>query len=147
MAVAFSKKIEEEMRERRTTMLALGRRAFIAGTVGMAAMPVAGMDASERHAMYGLIGKIRAVSGQRDALLAILLDGIGGMPGCLSYVVAKDPTDADAIWVTEVWDSRESHAASLQLPQVRDAIVRARPIIDGFDSSVETEPVGGIGLL
>ena len=127
-------------------MLALGRRAFIAGTVGMAAMPSAGMATLERREMYGLIGKIRAVAGQRDALIAILLDGIGGMPGCLSYVVAKDPADADAVWITEAWDSRESHAASLQLPQVRDAISRARPIIQGFDSSVETEPVGGVGL-
>ncbi len=43
------------------------------------------------------------------------------MPGCLSYVVARDPKDPDAIWITEVWDSKESHAASLQLPAVREA--------------------------
>jgi quinol monooxygenase YgiN len=40
--------------------------------------------------MYGLIGKIIARPGDRDELIAILLEGSGGMPGCLSYVVAKD---------------------------------------------------------
>lgn len=48
--------------------------------------------------MYGLIGKMTAAPGQRDALISILLDGISGMPGCLSYVVAKDSADADALW-------------------------------------------------
>ena len=43
--------------------------------------------------MYGLIGKMTAVAGQRDALANILIDGTGGMPGCLSYVVAADATD------------------------------------------------------
>ena len=40
--------------------------------------------------MYGLIGKMTAVAGQRDALASILIDGTVGMPGCLSYVVAAD---------------------------------------------------------
>lgn len=96
--------------------------------------------------MYGLIGKIRAVAGQRDTLIDILVDGVSGMPGCLSYVVAQDPTDADAIWVTEVWDSQDSHKASLSLPSVQDAIARGRPLIAGFDQHIETVPIGGQGL-
>ena len=126
-------------------MIALGRRAFIAGTLAMAAAP-GSASREERKQMFGLIGKMRAVSGQRDALLAILLEGSAAMPGCLSYIVARDPADADAIWITEVWDSRNSHRASLQLPAVRAAIGRARPLIAGFDSATETEPVGGVGL-
>jgi quinol monooxygenase YgiN len=97
--------------------------------------------------MYGLIGKMIATPGQRDALIAILLEGIGGMPGNLSYIVAKDPADENAIWITEVWDGTESHHASLEMPAVREAITRARPLIAGFGDSVTTEPVGGIGLL
>jgi quinol monooxygenase YgiN len=96
--------------------------------------------------MYGLIGKMRTQPGQRDALVAILLAGTGGMPGCLSYVVAKDPADADAIWITEVWDSEESHKASLALPSVKDAIGKGRALIAGFDQQIPTEPVGGVGL-
>lgn len=96
--------------------------------------------------MHGLIGKMLAVPGQRQALIAILLESTAGMPGCLSYIVARDPADADAIWITEVWDSAESHRASLSLPAVREAITRARPLIAGFGDSVTTEPVGGVGL-
>jgi quinol monooxygenase YgiN len=68
------------------------------------------------------------------------------MPGCLSYIVAQDPADADAIWVTEVWDSQASHKASLSLPSVKDAISRGRPLIAGFDQRAETVPVGGHGM-
>ena len=96
--------------------------------------------------MYGLIGKMRANPGQRDALLAILLEGTEGMPGCLSYVIAQDPADADAIWITEVWTDDASHKASLSLPAVQQAIAKARPMIAGFDSHIETVPVGGHGL-
>jgi quinol monooxygenase YgiN len=96
--------------------------------------------------MYGLIGKMTAVSEQRGALVAILLEGTREMPGCLSYVVALDPTDADAVWVTEVWDSQASHEASLSLPSVQEAIARGRALIAGFADRVVTTPVGGHGL-
>ena len=97
--------------------------------------------------MYGVIGKMRAQPGQRDALIAILLEGTAAMPGCLGYVVAKDLADADALWITEAWDSRESHKASLSLPSVQQAIAKGRPLIAGFGERFETEPVGGQGLM
>ena len=96
--------------------------------------------------MYGLIGKITAVAGRRDALAGILIDGTASMPGCLSYVVAVDPADPDALWVTEVWDSQASHQASLQLPAVQAAITKGRPLIAGFSNRVETAPIGGHGV-
>lgn len=96
--------------------------------------------------MYGLIGKVLVVPGERDALISILIEGLSNLPGCLIYIVARDPTDADAIWITEVWDSRSSHEASLSLASVRDAISRGRPLIAGFGERFETEPVGGYGL-
>jgi quinol monooxygenase YgiN len=96
--------------------------------------------------MYGLIGKFSAVPGQRDALAAILMEGTGEMPGCLSYIVAADPEDADGLWVTEVWQNRESHMASLSLPAVQAAIAKGRPLIAGFSNRVETAPLGGYGL-
>ncbi|WEX09354.1 antibiotic biosynthesis monooxygenase family protein [Chelativorans sp. AA-79] len=96
--------------------------------------------------MFGLIGKMRAQPGERETLIRILLDSTGEMPGCLSYVIAKAEDDADAIWITEVWDSEENQKASLSLPEVQAAIARARPLIAGFDSHVRTVPVGGAGL-
>ena len=96
--------------------------------------------------MYGLIGKMTAVSGQRDALASAMLEGTTAMPGCLSYIIAHDPADADALWITEVWDSKESHAASLALPAVKAAIAVGRPLIAGFSNRTETTPIGGYGL-
>ena len=96
--------------------------------------------------MYGLIGKMTAIPGQRGALIAILLNSVADMPGCLSYIVAKDLDDPHAIWITEVWENEASHTASLSLPAVQQAIARGKPLIADFGDSVVTEPVGGHGL-
>lgn len=96
--------------------------------------------------LYGLIGKMITVPGQRDAFIELLLKGVNDMPGCLSYVVAKDAADPNAIWVTEVWDSKESHDASLSLPAVREAISKGRPLIASMGEGAATIPVGGYGL-
>lgn len=129
--------------------MTLDRRDFLR----LAGMALAATAAGRAHAhseepppMYGLIGKMKATPGQRDALAAILLEGTADMPGCLSYVIAHDPGDADALWITEVWESREHHAASLALPAVQQAIARGRPLIAGFGERFETQPLGGHGL-
>ena len=96
--------------------------------------------------MYGLIGRIKAFPGQRDALTAILLDAAREMPGCFSYVVATDDKDADTVWVTEVWDSEESHKASLQTPRVNDAIAKGKPLVADIGDHFVTTPLGGVGL-
>lgn len=109
--------------------------------IAASAIPAAAQEAKPR---YGLIGQMLSAPGKRDELVAILTDATGGMPGCLSYVVALDAANPDAIWITEVWDSRESHAASLKLPDIRAAIAKARPIIAGFPQHFETVPVAGV---
>jgi quinol monooxygenase YgiN len=125
--------------ERREFIVMAGASALVAGIPGHAL-------SKEGQKMYGLIGKMIAVEGKRDALIAVLLEGTGGMPGCLSYIVAKDTADPNAIWISEVWDSEQSHKASLSLPAVKDAITRGRPLIASFADHVTTEPVGGQGL-
>lgn len=90
---------------------------------------------------FGMIGKIKAQPGKRAELIAILTSGTGTMPGCRAYLIAEDVKDADAIWITEIWDDASSHKASLQLPAVRDAIAKGRPLIAGFELSAETRPV------
>ena len=126
----------------------LARRAVLAGGLAVAALASATtVQAQETKPMYGLIGQMKAAPGQRDALVAILVEGTGGMPGCLSYIVANDATDADALWITEVWTDKASHAASLNLPAVQASIAKARPIIAGFGQRFETAPVAGHGLV
>jgi quinol monooxygenase YgiN len=120
----------------------LGTSAIAITATGLLAWPAA----EPRGDMYGMIAKITTIPGKRDEFIALLLSGIAAMPGCLSYVVARDGSDADAIWITEVWDNKASHDASLSLPSVKDAIANGRPLIAGFSPSVVTAPVGGIGL-
>lgn len=96
--------------------------------------------------MYGIIGKMIAHDGKRDELIAILLDGTKDMPGCMSYVISKDLSEENALWITEVWENQESHAASLSLEAVKQAISKGKPLIAGFGERFETMPVGGEGL-
>jgi quinol monooxygenase YgiN len=128
--------------------MCLDRREFLSGiaaTIGLSGVtpPKFLQDGAP---MFGLIGKMTAVAGKRDELIAILLGGTGSMPGCLSYIVATDPADPKAIWITEAWDSKASHDGSLSLPEVRAAIAKGKPLIAGFGDAVVTAPVGGHGL-
>lgn len=130
--------------------MTIGRRAFLARTGAAMIAPLAWLhvqtSTTKGTTMYGLIGKMTVVTGQRDALAEILLGGTGAMPGCLSYIVAADATDPDALWITEVWDSPASHQASLGLAAVQEAIAMGRPLIAGLSNRVETTPLGGFGL-
>lgn len=98
--------------------------------------------------MYGYIASMRTHPGKRDEVIALLLRGLDALPaaGCLSYVVSACPADADRIWVTEVWESAEHHAASLQLPGTRAAIAAAMPLLTGEFTRQETQVAGGLGL-
>ena len=118
------------------------RRELVIGLAAVASVS----EAQEVHDMYGLIGKMMAQPGQRDQLIAILLEGTAEMPGCFSYIIAKDSVDENAIWITEVWNSKASHEASLSLPAVQKAIAKGRPMIAGFGDRFTTIPVGGQGL-
>ncbi len=92
--------------------------------------------------MYGQINRITAVPGRKDALQRLLLQGMDEMPGCISYIVSEDATDASVLWVVEVWDSERSWKSSLELPVVKDSIREAMPMIAAFDSVATMRPVG-----
>lgn len=119
------------------------RREFI-GTAALALaaglVPARAMGAGMEES-YGLIGQMKAVPGKRGELVAILLEGTEAMPGNIVYLVAEDLADPDAIWITEVWNTKTDHANSLALPGVRAAIAKARPLIAGFGTRAETRPV------
>ena len=95
--------------------------------------------------MWGMIAKMTIAPGKREEMIAILRQSAAGMPGCFSYVVAKDSADENIIWVTEVWKSEARHDASLLLPQVRDAIPQAKPLVCAFERVAVTNPVWGAG--
>ena len=88
-----------------------------------------------------------AAPGKRGELASILIEAVANMPGCLSYIVAEDASDANTIWITEAWESKASHDASLSLPSVKEAVAKGKPLIAGFGDRVVTTPIGGTGLL
>ena len=96
--------------------------------------------------MYGLIAKLTAVPGKREELIKTLKESAGDMPGCFSYVVAKDSAEENTLWVTEVWDSEASHDASLLLPAVKNAVPQAKAIVASFEKVAVTSPVWATGL-
>lgn len=100
-------------------------------------------------ANYGLCGKIVATPGHGETLASHLLDAAAALddvPGCQLYVVSRDPGDADAVWVVEVWDSVEAHRGSLELEAVQKLIARVRPLIATMGERFELQPLGGKGL-
>lgn len=96
--------------------------------------------------MYGLITRLTAKPGQREALAQLLVGGLSHRPGCLSYVVSLEPASHDGLWVTEVWTDQATHKASLAAPEIKAFTTRGWPMVATMGESVVTEPVGGVAL-
>lgn len=96
--------------------------------------------------MYGYIGSMKTKPGQREAVVQILVGAADALraAGCSLYLVSVAADDKDTIWVSEVWDTKESHDASLALPAAREEIGRAMPMLTGQFTSQETVVVGGL---
>jgi quinol monooxygenase YgiN len=97
---------------------------------------------------YGYIGSMKAQPGKRDEVVAILLAGVDGLKrvGCSQYTVGVATDDDVTIWASEVWESREAHETSLELPETKEAIAKAMPMLTPDFSRVETDVRGGLGL-
>lgn len=100
--------------------------------------------------MYLLQGKLLAKAGAKDQLAAILLQAAALMEqakGCKLYIVATDTEQSDAVHVTEIWNSREDHDASLNVAGVRELIQQAMPLLaEPPKKGQEYELLGGWGL-
>ncbi|MBR2173401.1 antibiotic biosynthesis monooxygenase [Sphingopyxis sp.] len=130
----------------------MNRREHLAAMLVMAAalLPVGQLQALEARMEelvpeYGLIGQMMAQPGKRAELVAILSEGTGAMSGNMAYLIGEDRANPDAIWIVELWETREAHAASLQLPAVQAAISKGRPLIAGFGTRAEFKPVAKTG--
>ncbi|MBA3940474.1 MAG: antibiotic biosynthesis monooxygenase [Sphingopyxis sp.] len=130
----------------------MNRREHLAALLAVAAalLPASELRAleakmEEAEPQYGLLGQMMAQPGKRAELVAILSEGTGAMPGNIAYLVGEDSANADAIWIVELWTSREAHADSLKLPAVQDAIKKGRPLIAGFGTRAEFKPVAKAG--
>ncbi len=99
---------------------------------------------------YGLHGKLNATPGNGDKLATILLEAsklISSAKGCHLYLIGKDKNEHDAVWVTEVWDSKEDHDQSLKNENIRALITQAMPLLDGQpEKGQELDILGGFGI-
>ncbi|HEY0897682.1 MAG TPA: antibiotic biosynthesis monooxygenase [Sphingobacteriaceae bacterium] len=99
---------------------------------------------------YLLHGKLGARQGDGDNLATILLEAsrlVSTAKGCISYLVSKDPDDANAVWITEVWESKQHHDDSLKVEGVRELISRAMPLLAGPpQKGQELMILGGSGI-
>jgi len=100
-------------------------------------------------ATFGVHVRFKARRGQGDALAALLLEAAKGtqqLEPCRLYIVSRSPADAETVWVTEAWTTREAHDASLEDERARAMIQQALPLLAGPPEATELRPVGGKGL-
>ncbi len=99
---------------------------------------------------YGLHGKLTAKNGNGDDLARLLMQAAEIMQtasGCHLYLVSRDPDNPSDVYVTEAWDSKEEHEASLAMEGVPDLISRAMPLLEGKpQGGLVLEILGGKGL-
>lgn len=97
---------------------------------------------------FGYISSVRVKPGHRAEVAAVLADAAEGLraAGCALYLVTESATDEDAIWVTEVWQSKEHHDASLHLPEVAATVGKVMPLLTGEFTQQQTRVVGGLGV-
>jgi quinol monooxygenase YgiN len=84
--------------------------------------------------MYFLHGNLTSKPGFGLQLADILTKAselVSNAKGCRLYVVCNDSKKPDAIWITEIWDSKEDHDVSLSVPGVRELISEALPLLLG----------------
>ncbi|GAA8913467.1 hypothetical protein HpSIM50_15520 [Helicobacter pylori] len=96
---------------------------------------------------YAMFGKMTAHPGKREELAKMMLeaDTLNEMEGCIYYILHEAEDDPDVLWITELWESQEAHAASLKNEKVRELIRRCRHLI-AEAGGVKVRPIGGKGF-
>jgi quinol monooxygenase YgiN len=97
---------------------------------------------------YGYIGSMKTTPGHREEVAATLTAGAESLRdlGCQLYLVGASDTDSETIWVSEVWDSKEHHDASLETPETKAAIAKVMPMLTGEFTRQELTVLGGLGV-
>lgn len=100
--------------------------------------------------LYGLQGKLTAKEGQGQELAKVLMQAAELMKkakGCRLYSVGIDINNPEDIWISEIWDSKNDHDASLKSPEVRALIGMAIPMLaENPQQGKELKILGGLGI-
>lgn len=99
---------------------------------------------------YFLHGKLVAKSGQASQLAQILLEAskiVEKEKGCRLYAISTDSNKKNCVWITEIWDSKNDHDASLKNEKTKELITKAMPLLESApEKGQELEFIGGFGI-
>ncbi|EIN5667180.1 antibiotic biosynthesis monooxygenase [Listeria monocytogenes] len=98
---------------------------------------------------YGLLTAFYTHPGEKDNLVKILLEvaeALDEYNTCIQYIVSESETEADTVFVSEIWVDKGHHAASLDNPAVQETIARAKPMIKEIKQIQELDILGGKGV-
>ena len=97
---------------------------------------------------FDCVNKFTTQSGKYEELKTILLkaaDALEANSDCLQYLIST-PNEPETLYVNEIWTSKQTHYASLELPKVKAVIAQAMPLIVSVSNILEYQIEGGKGL-
>jgi quinol monooxygenase YgiN len=103
-------------------------------------------------ALVGRYVKITAHAGQGDQLAQALLEvaeSLRATEGCELYVINRAPSEADVVWVTELWRSQAALDASLEALSTdagKAHMAKVMALVGGGFERIDLVPLGGVGL-
>ncbi|MGW4803394.1 putative quinol monooxygenase [Kitasatospora sp. NPDC004272] len=83
---------------------------------------------------FSVYGRMTALPGRRDELVAVLLDGFrvsGEAGGLLDYSINTAFDDPDTVWLTQLWTDKEAHDATTRSEAVAVVTRRVGPLLAG----------------
>ena len=94
--------------------------------------------------IFANIGILGVKSGHRDKVVEILVRSKPDLEanGCLLYEVGINNEFDNIVFISELWESSQTHKASLQLLSVQSAIQKAMPFLFGEMSVTQFSVVG-----
>ncbi|MET0437886.1 MAG: antibiotic biosynthesis monooxygenase [Devosia sp.] len=97
---------------------------------------------------HGFHATITAQPGKGANLVDLLLSAPSlTNDDCLVFLVARSASNADLVFVTEGWVSKEAHARFFAGDIARAYVARFAPLIAGDSTYVDAVPVGGKAIL
>ena len=97
---------------------------------------------------FGMQVVMTATPGKGEELASIMLKAaklVSKLKGCQVYIVQLSTSEKDTVLITEVWNSEEDHKASLSVPEIRELIGKAKPLIVSLTHHM-AKPLGGVGI-
>lgn len=97
------------------------------------------------HALYTQFKALPTKGGILAAILQRACAIVSEARGCQLYIINREVSNEDNIWVTELWDTAEDHAISLTLDGCKELIAEAMPLLAGRPEQIVLKAISGKG--